>query len=310
MQVQVCNNSFKSNTRACRQYELQTIQRYTTGDESDTPPNNKTLIKASHGVTINLDKFRDELDNDSPMMNAETISASFEPLIEQKLMSDSINDALPSGADRVKSIRQVTTVIALQVLLSSICAVWLLRNETFENPIKVVAVVSLLASGLTFSWFGGLLIPIMVIFCFLVFSTSLPMTLALIGVVSDSQILTVLVIQFSGALLGLVLYAWTTEYEEWNSHIELVYVTAPVLFTSVVLVAVLGYSLLPTMATGICIGLLGLVYSDCAKDSIVPASTIDQLLADVLAVHVSVIGRAAFLLHLKFSRLARKANWF
>ena len=174
----------------------------------------------------------------------------------------------------------------------------------------LVAVASLLASGLTFSWFGGLLIPIMVIFCFLVFSTSLPMTLALIGVVSDSQILTVLVIQFSGALLGLVLYAWTTEYEEWNSHAEMVYTTLPVLFTSVVLVAVLRYALLPTMATGICIGLLGLVYSDCAKDNIVPASSTDQLLGDVLAVHISVIGRAAFLIRLKFSRLAYKANWF
>lgn len=310
MKAHVSRVNFKSSNRYGRQYELQTIERYTTGDESDLPPPTSPQILASPGVAISLEKFRDELDHNSPVEHAETASSSFENQIKQRLLSESINEALPSGSDRIRSIRLVTAAIAAQVVIAAGVASWLLSQETPNDTLRLAALTALVASTLAFSWFGGALRPVLVILCFSVFSTSLPMVLALANTFLDKEVLLPLMVQLGMAVLGLTFYAWTTDYEHWSRAAEITHILVPLVFSSLVLTLIVGFGPISTSVTGSATMLLSLVYADCLKDSIVPAVSVDQLMADTLAVHLGVVGRAAFILRLKASKLARKANWF
>lgn len=310
MRMQVVRMNFKASNRYVRQYEMETTQRYTTGDESDIPPPNNSQILASPGVAISLEKFRDELDNNSHAVQAETTFASLDSPIRQQLLRDSINDALPTTSDRVRSIRKVTLVIAVQILFAYFCALWLLSRDFTDTSIKLVALVALVASAMTFSRFGCALQPAATVLCFGVFSISLPLTLTLADSFLDSQTLLALLANICAVVTALALYAWTTEYEEWSGNLELVFTVVAVVFGSLVMILVLDFQPQATILTAVASLFVGLVYGDCSKDSLVPAATLDQLLVDVMTVHVGVVSGSAFILRHKASKLARKANWF
>lgn len=316
MKVQVSSVNFSARNKAGMQYELQILQRYCTGDESDLPPPNTQAHNRSGGddfeEVISLDRLRDELDQEEPLQNAETTSSSFENPIQKRLLSEAINpEALPSGQERVRSIQLVMAVFTAQVVLTSVFAVWLTMSGHDEsNYLHLAAFAAVVAAALAFNSWGTIFHPLMVVACFGVFSAALPFALTLVACLMDRVVLIPLLVQLSAMSLGLCLYAWITKYEDWSGKEELFFMVIPIIFASLILTLLFAASPLLVGCTGVLTVLLGIVIADCTKDNFVPAKSLDQLLSDTLTIHVSIIGRATFLFKIKICRLARKSNWF
>lgn len=300
------NISFRASSRASRQYEM---QNYTAGDDADLPPPTKPNVRASPGMTIDLERFRDELDGDCQVELRDTTSESFEMVAKQRLLSESVNEALPSGEDRVRSIRLVTGVIALQVLLATICAGFLLSCESLSPGLSLASLFLLSGSCLAFTRSCGSFSVASIVVCFLLFSVSLPLCLS--SVPLPLSVLGIFLIQLAASHLAIAIYAANTTHDSWSSVTEKIFAVMPVVFVAVGSTAVNGGDQIlavTVVTTGVAV--LSLVYVEVTKDSIVPAANVSQLMSDVLAVHTGVVYRVVFLFRMKLVRLARKANWF
>jgi hypothetical protein len=314
-EAQVFRSTLRSSNQPARQYELQIYGEYCTGDESALPPPNifSEYQSGSSMIVSGLEVEKNRIDSGlQELMNIETNSTSQDGLILEKLIQDSINpDALTSGKDRIRSIQQVMASFTAHILLSSVIAS-LLLSEGVVTSIYARALAAILGIviNLIFNKYGATMSPCLAILCFGVFSFCLPFALTLIACLIGNVYFNHLLVQLSALSLGLSLYALTTKYEDWSGNDELLFSVASTTFASLVMTMIFSASLLAVFITGALVILVGMVICDCAKDNIVPANTIDQLLSDLIAIHFNIVIRSPFLFKLKFSRLARKANWF
>lgn len=311
--------TFKSNIRRTNsagvQYGPQIFESYCTGDESELPAPNTQVDNRSGGgdkdpIDIQLLET-EEHDQDTSSRDFDSSFTSQE-LLDEKLFSDSINlEALPSGEERLKSIQQVMSMFTGQFIFSSVCAVWLLfHSQAYSIYVRLGASGFLVAMTLAFNKYGVNFKPTTALLCYGVFSASLPFALTLVACLINCVVLSHLLVQVSALSMGLCLYSWTTKYENWSRKEEVKYAVTPTIFASALMILLFAASPLAVVVTGGFSLLIGHVLSDCAKDNIVPASSLDQLLSDAVAIHFNIATRAPFLFSLKVTRLARKANWF
>lgn len=271
------------------------------------PPGSPPLTEP-YNFELPLNKLRSKSDLDAELNQAETGSQSPEITLRHRLMSDCMSlESQASGEERVQAIRQVLTLLSIQVLAIAIWTGCLIKNQP-TLVCQVVAIGTLSAGCLLLSHFNTRLRPVVIVITFAVTSAAVPYVASLATRVFETGTIGQTLVQLGAMTIGLTLYAWTTRYEDWSSKEELVFSIAPVCFTSMVCCFLFGTNMLPAIVTGIAVAFLGAVVGDCAKDITIPAQSLDQRLLDVASIYSNGLSRSRFLIARKAARLFEKAT--
>lgn len=143
---------------------------------------------------------------------------------------------------------------------------------------------------------------------FLVFSVSLPGVITLGANISSDADIQHLLFQLLGMLSGMCLYAFTTKYEEWSSTEELVFATAPNIFVSALLGIVFTDRYFALTVTSVLVFCLGVAIRDCSKETLIPASSLEQRLSDIFLIYRESPFRLGAIAKTKIEKLIEKPD--
>lgn len=220
-------------------------------------------------------------------------------------------DCLPSGDQRVRAIRQVLFSLAIQL---SCCSIWtaLLLLDPQQTPplVKAAAILAVVGSWTVYWRCQSSMTPVMRLLVFCCFTAGLPYSLTVLGDFFNPEDLSHGLFQLCAVMFGLCMYAWTSSYELWSSSEENLYAVIPNLFASAVLGLLISDRLLPVVISGLVVGVIGALVSECSKDVMIPASSTDQRLADILGVYLSMFSQASFKLRRRLGKVWHQPDLF
>lgn len=235
------------------------------------------------------------------------------PLQQQDLGSPDclVEDCLPSGDQRVRAIRQVLLSLAIQLTCCSVwTAVLLLDPQKTPPAVKAAAVLAVLGSWTVYWKCQSSSTPAVRLVVFCCFTAGLPYSLTVLGDLFNPEDLSHGLFQLCAVMFGLCVYAWTSSYELWSSSEESLYAVIANLFASAVLGVLISDRLLPVVVSGLAVGVIGALVSECSKDVMIPASSTDQRLADILGVYSSIFSQASFKLRRRLGKVWHQPDLF
>lgn len=233
-----------------------------------------------------------------------------------RLMSNELADislcSSTEGESRVRGVRYLVTSVSLHMVLISSLTLWMMFSNALPQS-RLILVSGMLAAG--FSGYGinknsGRLSSGLVLVGFASFTTGIAFGLCLLGTFISREFLIHMLVQLVVACGGLCLYAWTTKYEGWSQIEERVFSSVPCVFVTLVMWLVLSSKVLPLVTSSTATLLWSLTLAECTKDSIIPARSTDQLLTDVVCIHLSTMDRLKFVALHRLRRAYQKVDIF
>ena len=312
-------SAMNSNPITHINYERLIYSEYGGCSPEDTPPPLYELQQfsladqPSPSLLIPLEVAPSRCSNELDKGSAAT--QCFSPLKPQQqddILSEGLaEDCFPSGEQRVRAIRQVLLSLAVQVVCCSLWTAVLLVDPKQVSPLTKAAAVVAVVGSWTAYWRlqSSISAPArLLVFCS--FNAGLPYSLTVLGDFFNPEDLSHGLFQLCAVMFGLCLYAWTSSYELWNSSEERLYAVVPNLFASAILGLLVSDRLLPVVVSGVLVWLIGALVSDCSKDVLIPASSVDQRLADILGVYLSIFSQASFKMRRRLGKVWHQPDLF
>lgn len=312
-------SAMNSNPITHINYERMIYSEYGGCNPEDTPPPVYELQDFTFSTQPPADRFKsmeampsrssNELDQGSDTTQC---LSPLQPQADDHCSPDQLEECFfPSGDQRLRAIRQVLLSLAIQLACCSLwTAVLLLDPKSISPYMKASAVLAVLGSWTVYWRCQSSMSPAARLLVFCLFTAGLPYSLTVLGDFFNPEDLSHGLFQLCAVMFGLCIYAWTSSYELWNSSEENLYAVVPNLFASTILGLIVSDRVLPVVVSGLVVGVIGALVSECSKDVLIPAETIDQSLADVLGIYLSMFSQANFKLRRRLGKVWQKPDLF
>jgi hypothetical protein len=295
--------SIRSCSAIRQHFELQVYkQALQEMSNLDTPPPNLYCLSGDEILEVEPQRLKEE----------ESSLEDTKLTLESLLLKPSKNS---SNQLKMKAIRQTIGSFSAHLGSILIMTVWLLNQSSemsfFTNSVlQITAIVSAGVSYQLLYRLQGRIGTVILGGLFLVFTCSLPVVLATGANVVPIVDLQHGCIQLLAILLGICAYSSSTSFEEWSECEELFFALAAGVFASIIMLAFFTDRYLPMALSAGVVGLIGLSLRNCSKDTLIPATTFEQRLLDVVSLYRGSVSTVGYIVKTKIERLIQKQDIF
>lgn len=276
----------------------------------ETPPLLQTQRELQDMANPKLVRFLTESDNElglSSVKGSLCVAENRCRLISRDTAEDTQDDA--GSQSRVKAIQSILTATCLQLLIVAGSSTLMIQaGYEFSRLYLLIGILFCGFAAYQVNKLSGRLSTGLVTLGFIVYTIGLIAFICLLTSFVTKQSIFDGLIQLSVACSGLTCYAWTTSFNNWSHVEESIFCAVPCLLSTMVFWIVLSQSLVPLIISLACVMIWTLALAECTKDIMIPASSLSQLLTDLVCLHLSAVDRIKFLAVHRIRRAYEKLN--
>lgn len=297
----------KSSTQVAYEFEMRS--KFSALERGTPPP---VMSSESRFAKINVNQFLDHSGADVELGvfgSGDSSLGRQDKAIRVRLISADTGEMTPEDSHGVwvAAIRGVITASTVQVVsVLFMCLCLGLASPVLNRAVLFGGSVVAGSCAYLIIKFGARLTSSAVLFGFMLYTMGIAFSFRLLATLVSEELVSHLLVQVAVATLGLLYYSWTTSFGDWGHIEERIFGAVPSILATLVLWLVLGHEILP-LTISLAIGLTWcLVHSECSKDITIPAKSLDQLLSDVVFLHLSTLETIKFLACQKLRRAFEK----